>query len=48
MGFFGQGRSTVEWQESRPDVLFYKWKENELKKAPKHDYPPRPESNLLC
>ena len=35
MGFFGQGRSTVEWQESRPDVLFYKWKENELKKGSK-------------
>lgn len=33
MAFFGMGRSTVEWQESRPDLLFYKWKETEIKKG---------------
>jgi membrane protease subunit (stomatin/prohibitin family) len=33
LAFFGQGKSTIEWQEARPDVLFYKWKENEIKKG---------------
>ena len=31
MGLFGQRKSTVEWQEYRSDVLFYKWNEKEIK-----------------
>lgn len=33
MGFFGQGKDTVEWEEFRSDVLFFKWKNNELKRG---------------
>lgn len=35
MGLFGQTRDTVEWIEYRPDVLFYKWKNREIKKGSK-------------
>jgi membrane protease subunit (stomatin/prohibitin family) len=35
MAWFGQGRDTIEWQEFRDDVLFYKWKNNEIKKGSK-------------
>lgn len=31
MAWFGQGRSTIEWEEYRDDVLFYKWPETEIK-----------------
>ncbi len=31
MGLFGQRKSTVEWQEYRSDVLFYKWNETQIK-----------------
>ncbi len=33
MAWFGQGRDTIEWEEHRPDVLFFKWKNNEIKKG---------------
>lgn len=33
MAWFGQGKDTIEWEEHRPDVLFFKWKNNELKKG---------------
>ncbi len=33
MAWFGQGRDTIEWQEFRDDVLFFKWPANELKKG---------------
>ena len=33
MGIFNQRRDTVEWIEYRPDVLFYKWKNREIKKG---------------
>lgn len=33
MAFFGQSRDTIEWIEYRPDVLFYKWKNREIKKG---------------
>lgn len=33
MAWFGQGKDTIEWEEYRPDVLFYKWKNNEIKKG---------------
>lgn len=33
MGLFGQRRDTIEWQETRPDVLFFKWKNDEIKKG---------------
>ena len=33
MGWFGQGKDTIEWEEFRPDVLFYKWKNKEIKKG---------------
>lgn len=35
MGFFGQGKDTIEWLEYRPDVLFFKWKNNEIKRGSK-------------
>ncbi len=31
MGLFNQRRDTIEWNESRSDVLFYKWKNDEIK-----------------
>ena len=33
MAWFGQGKDTVEWEEFRDDVLFYKWPANEIKKG---------------
>ena len=33
MAWFGQGKDTVEWQEFRDDVLFYKWPSDEIKKG---------------
>ena len=33
MGLFNQKKDTVEWIEYRPDVLFYKWKNREIKKG---------------
>lgn len=33
MAWFGQGKDTIEWQEFRDDVLFYKWPANEVKKG---------------
>ncbi len=33
--FFGQGKDTIEWDEFRDDVLFYKWPEKEIKKGSK-------------
>lgn len=35
MAWFGQGKDTIEWQEFRDDVLFYKWKGKEIKKGSK-------------
>ena len=35
MAWFGQGKDTIEWQEFRDDVLFYKWPANEIKKRSK-------------
>lgn len=35
MGLFNQRRETVEWIEYRPDVLFYKWKNREIKSGSK-------------
>lgn len=35
MAWFGQGRDTIEWEEYNPDVLFYKWKNDEIKKGTK-------------
>lgn len=35
MAWFGQGKDTIEWEEFRDDVLFYKWKRNEIKKGSK-------------
>jgi membrane protease subunit (stomatin/prohibitin family) len=35
MAWFGQGRDTIEWEEFRDDVLFYKWAGNEIKKGSK-------------
>jgi len=35
MAWFWQGRDTIEWQEFREDVLFYKWKNDEIKKKSK-------------
>jgi len=34
-GWFGQGKDTIEWNETRNDVLFYKWPANEIKKGSK-------------
>ena len=33
MGLFNQRKDTVEWIEYRPDLLFYKWKDREIKKG---------------
>jgi membrane protease subunit (stomatin/prohibitin family) len=33
MAWFGQGKDTVEWEEFRDDVLFYKWPAKEIKKG---------------
>ena len=33
MGLFNQKKDTVEWIEYRPDLLFYKWKNREIKKG---------------
>jgi membrane protease subunit (stomatin/prohibitin family) len=33
MAWFGQGKDTVEWEEFRDDVLFYKWQAKEIKKG---------------
>ncbi|MDL2263769.1 SPFH domain-containing protein [Synergistaceae bacterium OttesenSCG-928-I11] len=35
MAWFGQGKDTIEWEEFRDDVLFYKWPGNEIKKGSK-------------
>ncbi len=35
MAWFGQGRDTIEWKEYNPDVLFYKWQNDEIKKGTK-------------
>jgi len=35
MAWFGQGKDTIEWEEFRDDVLFYKWPANEIKKGAK-------------
>lgn len=35
MAWFGQGKDTIEWEEFRDDVLFYKWKGKEIKKGSK-------------
>jgi len=34
-GWFGQGKDTIEWEEFRDDVLFYKWNSKEIKKGSK-------------
>lgn len=33
MAWFGQGKDTIEWVEYNPNILFYKWKEDEIKKG---------------
>ncbi|GHS94803.1 hypothetical protein AGMMS50276_08340 [Synergistales bacterium] len=35
MAWFGQGKDTIEWEEFRDDVLFYKWPANEIKRGSK-------------
>lgn len=35
MAWFGQGKDTIEWEEFRDDVLFYKWPKTEIKKGAK-------------
>lgn len=35
MAWFGQGKDTIEWEEFRDDVLFYKWPAKEIKKGSK-------------
>ncbi len=35
MAWFGQGKDTIEWDEFRDDVLFYKWPATEIKKGAK-------------
>ena len=35
MTWFGQGKDTIEWNENRPDLLFYKWPNSEIKKGAK-------------
>ncbi|MDR2940097.1 MAG: SPFH domain-containing protein [Clostridiales bacterium] len=35
MAWFGQGKDTIEWDEFRDDVLFYKWPSSEIKKGAK-------------
>jgi len=31
--FFNQRKDTIEWEEYRPDILFYKWNNSEIKKG---------------
>ena len=33
MPIFGQRRDTIEWEEYRDDVLFFKWPQNEIKRG---------------
>ncbi|MDR2528755.1 MAG: SPFH domain-containing protein [Synergistaceae bacterium] len=33
MAWFGQGKDTIEWEEFRDNILFYKWPANEIKKG---------------
>ncbi len=33
MAWFGQGKDTIEWEEFRDDVLFYKWSAKEIKRG---------------
>ncbi len=33
MGLFNQFADVVEWQETRDDVIFWKWNEDEIKKG---------------
>ena len=33
MGLFSQFADVVEWQETRDDVIFWKWNEDEIKKG---------------
>ncbi len=35
MAWFGQGKDTIEWEEFRDDILFYKWPAKEIKKGAK-------------
>lgn len=35
MGLFSQGKDTIEWEEFRSDVLFYKWRNDEIKRGSK-------------
>ncbi|MGE5370696.1 MAG: SPFH domain-containing protein [Solirubrobacterales bacterium] len=35
MAWFGQGKDTIEWEEFRDDMLFYKWPAKEIKKGAK-------------
>lgn len=35
MSWFGQGKDTIEWEELRDDILFYKWNAKEIKKGAK-------------
>lgn len=35
MAWFGQGKDTIEWQEFRDDMLFFKWPANEIKRDAK-------------
>ena len=37
MAWFGQGKDTVEWEEFRDDVLFYKWPAKEIKRGARLD-----------
>ena len=33
MAWFGQGKDTIEWEETRDDLLFYKWPAKEIKRG---------------
>ena len=33
MAWFGQGKDTIEWEEFRDDLLFYKWPDKEIKRG---------------
>lgn len=33
MAWFGQGKDTIEWEETRGDLLFYKWPAKEIKRG---------------
>ena len=48
MAWFGQGKDTIEWQEFRDDVLFYKWKGKEIKKGSKLIIRPGQKAIFLC